>query len=60
MVMGVSGIINSLLITVAISGKALLYDTRMLWECSQCIVSLILISLCFLELKKEKKMAGEQ
>ena len=59
MVMGVSGIINSLLITVAISGKALLYDTKMVWECSQCVVSLILIALCFLELKKEKKKVTE-
>ena len=59
MVMGASGIINLLVIAVAISGKALLYDTRIVWECSQCIVSLILIALCFLELKKEKKKGTE-
>ncbi len=59
MVMGASGIINLLVIAVAISGKALLYDTRIVWECSQCVVSLILIILCLLELKKEKKKGTE-
>ena len=33
-VIGVSGIINILLIAVVISGKVLLYDTRIIWECS--------------------------
>ena len=56
MVMGVSGIINMLIIAVVISGKVLLYDTRIIWEFSQCIVSLILIILCILECKKEKKI----
>ncbi len=55
MVIGVSGIINMLIIAVVISGKVLLYDTRIVWEYSQCIVSLMLIILCLLELKKEKK-----
>lgn len=59
MVMGASGIINLLVIAVAISGKALLYDTRIVWECSQCVVSLILIIFCLLELKKEKKKGTE-
>ncbi len=58
-VMGASGIINMLIIAVVISGKALLYDTRIVWECSQCIVSLMLIILCVLELKKEKKKRME-
>ena len=59
MVIGVSGIINMLIIAVVISGKVLLYDTRIVWECSQCIVSMILIILCILELKKEKKKRTE-
>ncbi len=59
MVMGVSGIINLFVIAVAISGKALLYDTKMVWECTQCVVSLILIMLCLLELKKEKNKKTE-
>ena len=54
-VMGVSGVINMLIIAIVISGKVLLYDTRIVWECSQCVVSLILILLCLLEFKKEKK-----
>jgi hypothetical protein len=55
MVMEVSGIINLIVISAAISEKVLLYDTRIVWECSQYIISLILIILCFLELKKDKK-----
>ena len=58
-VIGVSGIINMLIIAVVISGKVLLYDTRIVWECSQCIASLMLIILCLLELKKEKKKRME-
>ena len=59
MVMEASGIINLFVIAAAISGKVLLYDTRIVWECSQCVVSLILIMLCLLELKKEKKKRTE-
>ena len=59
MVIGVSGIINMLMIAIVISGKVLLYDTRIVWECSQCIVSLMLIILCLLEIKKEKKKRTE-
>ena len=59
MVIGVSGVVNMLIIAVVISGKVLLYDTRVVWECSQCIVSLMLIILCLLESKKEKKKRME-
>ena len=59
MVIGVSGIINMLIIAATISGKVLLYDTRVIWECSQSIVSLILIIVCLLELKKEKEKRTE-
>ncbi|MBR4964995.1 MAG: histidine kinase, partial [Lachnospiraceae bacterium] len=55
LVMGVSAIINILIIIVVISGKVLLYDTKIVWDYSQCIISLILIIMCFLELMKEKK-----
>ena len=55
LVIGVSGIINILIIAVVISGKVLLYDTRIVWGCSQFIVSMILITFCLLELKKEKE-----
>jgi len=59
MVMGASGIINLFVIAVSISGKALLYDTKIVWECTQCVVSLILIMLCLLEIKKEKNKKTE-
>ena len=54
MVIGISGIINILLIALVISGRVLLYDTKLIWQCTQSIVSLILIAFCLLELKKEK------
>lgn len=54
-VMGVSGIINILIISFAISGKVLLYDTQFYWETVQCVVSLFLIVLCVLEMKRERK-----
>ena len=58
-VIGVSGVVNMLIIAVVISGKVLLYDTRLVWGCSQCIISLVLIVLCLFELKKEKKKGME-
>ena len=58
-VIGISGIINMLMIAVVISGKVLLYDTRIVWECSQCIVSLMLILFCLLEIKEEKEKRTE-
>ena len=54
MVIGISGIINILLISLVISGRVLLYDTKLIWQCTQSVVSLILIAFCLLELKKEK------
>ncbi len=53
-VIGISGIINILLISLVISGRVLLYDTKLIWQCTQSVVSLILIAFCLLELKKEK------
>lgn len=54
MVIGISGIINILLISLVISGRVLLYDTKLIWQCTQSVVSLILIAFCLLELRKEK------
>ena len=54
MVIGISSIINILLISLVISGRVLLYDTKLIWQCTQSVVSLILIAFCLLELKKEK------
>ena len=54
LVMGLSGIVNILLIAITISGKVLLYDTRIVWDALQCMVSLVLMTLCILELKREK------
>lgn len=54
LVVGVSGIVNILLIAITISGKVLLYDTKSVWETLQWIVSLMLTVLCILELNREK------
>jgi len=59
LVIDISAIINILIVAVVISRKVLLYDTRIIWECSQLVVSIILIILCFLELKKEKEKRFE-
>jgi two-component sensor histidine kinase len=59
LVIDISAIINILIVAVAISRKVLLYDTRIIWECSQLVVSIILIIICFLELKKEKEKRFE-
>ncbi len=53
-VMGASGIINMLIIALVITGKILLYDTQFLWELVQYGVSLLLIILCVLEIKRQK------
>lgn len=54
LVMGVSGIVNMLLAAIAITGKVLLYDTLIVWDAVQCVVSLMLMTLCILELRREK------
>ena len=54
-----SGIINFLIIAFAAIGKVLLYDTLLLWEVVQWIISIVLIVLCILEMKKEKKCRVE-
>ena len=54
-VMNGSAIINLIIIVLATTGKVLLYDTLFFWELAQYIISITLIALCILELKKEKK-----
>ena len=51
----ISGSINVLLILLAVTGKVLLYDTRIIWECSQLVVSIILIICFILAVKNIKK-----
>ena len=59
LVMGASCIINILIIAVVISEKVLMYDTKIVWECSQSVVCLMLIILCILELKKDNRKRFE-
>ena len=49
------GIYNFFIIVLAAMGKVLLYDTLLYWEVAQCIISIVLIVLCILEMIKEKK-----
>lgn len=58
MVLG-SSVLNLLIITFAAMGKVLLYDTLFLWETVQCIISIVIIVLCILEIIKEKKLVKE-
>lgn len=53
-VMGASAIIILLLILPATVGKILLYDTQLFWIPAQYIISVVLIVLCLLELKKKQ------
>ena len=50
-----SGILNFFIIAFATIGRVLLYDTLLLWETAQYIISIVLIVLCVLEMKKEKR-----
>ena len=53
-VMG-SGIVDFIIVMLATIGSVLLYDTVCFWEILQCIISIVLIGLCILEMKKERK-----
>ena len=57
--MAISGIINAILICLAITGKILLYDTQVCWKIAQCVISILLIVFCILELKRKKKQILE-
>lgn len=54
-IMGVSGIVNILIMVLSIVGKVLLYDTLYYWKLLQYIVSAALMILCVLEIKREKR-----
>lgn len=54
-VMGVSAVINVMIILPATIGKVLLYDMQFFWRWAQCIISFVLIVLCVLELGRDKK-----
>ena len=54
-----SAIMNLILIVIATAGKVLLYDTLFFWELAQYIISVVLIALCVLELKRENKCKKE-
>lgn len=54
-VMSSSGMINLLIMVIVTSGKMLLYDTLFFWEVVQCIISIVLITLCILQLKRKIK-----
>lgn len=50
-----SGILNLIIIVVATFGNVLLYDTLLLWEVAQCVISIFLIVVCVLEMKRDKR-----
>lgn len=54
-----SAIVNLLIIALAAMGKVLIYDTLFYWKVAQYIISTLLIALCVLEIKKEKKCRVE-
>ena len=54
-VMTGSGILNFIIIVVVTFGNVLLYDTLLLWEVAQCVISIFLIVVCALEIKREKR-----
>lgn len=57
--MGVSCIVNLVIILLACTGKVLLYDTLLFWKMAQCIISIVLIALSVLEIKREKNCTME-
>ena len=50
-----AGVVDAVIIVLVLKGELLLYDTLYYWEFAQYIISGVLILLCILELKKEKK-----
>ena len=59
MIMGISGVVNLGLILPVIGGNVLLYDTRLFWEITQCVISMLLIVLCVSACRKEQKIRKE-
>ena len=54
-----SGMINLIIIALATIGKTLLYDMMFFWEMAQYLISIGLIALCVLELRREKAFRKE-
>ncbi len=54
-----SGIINLIIILLATIEKVLLFDTIFFWEIAQYVISIGLIVLCLLEIKRGKKAKKE-
>ena len=54
-IMGVSCMVNLLIILLAATGKVLLYDMLLFWKIAQYIISIAMIVFTMLELKREKK-----
>lgn len=59
LIMGISAIINIVIIIATATGKVLLYDTEYYWKMAQYIISFVLIALCILELINAKKFKVE-
>ena len=59
MIMCGSTIINLIIIVLATTRKALLYDMMFFWEVSQYIISIGLIVLCVFQIKSDKKFRKE-
>lgn len=53
------GIFNLIIILLATTEKVLLFDTILFWKIAQYMVSIGLIVLCILEMKREKKTRKE-
>lgn len=58
-VMCISGIAVTLIITISILGNVLLYDMQVYWVLLQLLVCPVLMVLCILQMKKEKKFRIE-
>ena len=54
-----SGIINLMIILFATTETVLLFDTILFWKIAQYVISIGLIVLCALEIKREKKSRKE-
>ena len=55
----ISGIVNAVIIIIATTGKVLLYDMVLVWKVMQLVVSIALIFVSVMEIKKNKKKWGE-
>lgn len=56
---GISAIINIMIIVLATIGKVLLYDTIFYWKIMQYIIGVVLMVVSVLEIKRDKKSRTE-